>query len=280
MARELTREEYWSKIDELTGRGTDYLVSCGTPVKPYCDISKLAGNKSAKYVVKICWRHDLFIVWDCERHREYSNAGAAQSSYSCGDSWEDIKWNESPILDCYKQMGNRGADKPYEKVTIVRLSFFDEFFANCEEYMSFNEFDNHFPHHDKGAYAAAKNWSSPQKRKRYSTSKLSRDVLFRERVLEAYGYRCAVCGCDIPEMLQAAHEHGHTVVETDHDDPNHGVCLCANHHLMYDSELLEIDIPNRKYQCKAEMHGRKWYSTFSEKEEGRFVDRTELPAQS
>ena len=269
------KQEYTRRVEKLTGCIGNYEVSIGNgSVNPN---GSLKENSGIKYFVRIFECHDLFIVWDCDRRRE---VGGTLKTYSCASSWEKIKWDDSPIIDYYKQLGNCGADKPYEKVAIVQLSFFDEFFANCEEYMSFNEFDNHFPHHDKGANAAAKNWSSPQKRKRYSTSKLSRDVLFRERVLEAYGYRCAVCGCDIPEMLQAAHEHGHTVVETDHDDPNHGVCLCANHHLMYDSELLEIDIPNRKYQCKAEMHGRKWYSTFSEKEEGRFVDRTELPAQS
>ena len=81
--------------------------------------------------------------------------------------------------------------------------------------------------------------------------------------------------CDIKEMLQAAHEHGYTVAETSYDDPAHGICLCANHHLLYDSDLLIIDLPKRRYMCNAEMRDLKWYACYSKKEEGIFV---ELPA--
>ena len=270
--------KYQNRIEELTDCREDYLVAVGQNCEPTCNISKrsLKHRERAKYVVKVFEAQDLFMVWDCARHREYKSIGAAQSAYSSVASWEDIKWGESPIIDCYKQIGSGGAERPYEKVLIVRMSFFDQFFMNCEEYMSFNEFDEHFPCNNGNAINAAHKWSTQRVRQRYSTSRLSRDASFSKQVLEAYGYRCAICGCDIREMLQAAHEHGYTVAETSYDDPAHGVCLCANHHLLYDSDMLIIDLPNKSYMCKSEICNRKWYAQYFEKKEGLFV---QLPVQ-
>lgn len=270
--------EYHSRIEELVGCGEDYLVAVGQSCEPTCNISKRSPKRRerAKYVVKVFEEQDLFMVWDCARHREYKSIGAAQSTYSSVASWEDIKWGDSPIIDFYKQIGFGGAERPFEKVLIVRMAFFDQFFLNCEEYMSFNEFDEHFPCNDGNAIKTAHKWATQRIRQRYSTSKLSRDASFSKRVLDAYGYRCAVCGCDIQEMLQAAHEHGYTVAETSYDDPAHGICLCANHHLLYDSGLLIIDLPKKRYMCKAEIRDQKWYAHYSKQEEGRFVERPVL----
>jgi hypothetical protein len=270
--------KYQNRIEELTDCREDYLVAVGQNCEPTCNILKRSPKhrERAKYVVKVFEAQDLFMVWDCARHREYKSIGAAQSAYSSVASWEDIKWGESPIIDCYKQIGSGGAERPYEKVLIVRMSFFDQFFMNCEEYMSFNEFDEHFPCNNGNAINAAHKWSTQRVRQRYSTSRLSRDASFSKQVLEAYGYRCAICGCDIREMLQAAHEHGYTVAETSYDDPAHGVCLCANHHLLYDSDMLIIDLPNKSYMCKSEICNRKWYAQYFEKKEGLFV---QLPVQ-
>ena len=270
--------KYHTRIKELTGCGEDYLVVAGKNCEPTCNISSRYAKcrQQAKYVIKVFEAQDLFMVWDCARHREHKSIGAAQSAYSSVASWEDIKWGESPIIDCYKQIGSGGAERPYEKVLIVRMSFFDQFFMNCEEYMSFNEFDEHFPCNNGNAINAAHKWSTQRVRQRYSTSRLSRDASFSKQVLEAYGYRCAICGCDIREMLQAAHEHGYTVAETSYDDPAHGGCLCANHHLLYDSDMLIIDLPNKSYMCKSEICNRKWYAQYFEKKEGLFV---QLPVQ-
>lgn len=270
--------KYQNRIEELTDCREDYLVAVGQNCEPTCNISKRSPKRRerAKYVVKVFEAQDLFMVWDCARHRGYKSIGAAQSAYSSVASWEDIKWGESPIIDCYKQIGSGGAERPYEKVLIVRMSFFDQFFMNCEEYMSFNEFDEHFPCNNGNAINAAHKWSTQRVRQRYSTSRLSRDASFTKQVLEAYGYQCAICGCDIREMLQADHEHGYTVAETSYDDPAHGVCLCANHHLLYDSDMLIIDLPNKSYMCKSEICNRKWYAQYFEKKEGLFV---QLPVQ-
>jgi putative restriction endonuclease len=61
---------------------------------------------------------------------------------------------------------------------------------------------------------------------------------FRQRVLTAYGRRCAVCGIAL-ELLQAAHivpvgEPGGT------DETSNGIALCSLHHDAYDRGLIAV----------------------------------------
>jgi len=78
-----------------------------------------------------------------------------------------------------------------------------------------------------------------------------RNPKFREKVLQAYGYRCAVCGFDvrmrhIPVALEAAHIKWHTHGGTDSQD--NGLALCSLHHKLFDrgaftlSESLQIQV--------------------------------------
>ena len=85
-------------------------------------------------------------------------------------------------------------------------------------------------------------------------------------MLAAYGHRCAICRCDISEVLQAAHEAGYDVAHTNYDDPNHGICLCANHHLMYDNNLLKINLDQLTIEVFEEkIKNMPWYQDFVEK---------------
>lgn len=70
-----------------------------------------------------------------------------------------------------------------------------------------------------------------------------RDSKFRQNVLHAYGYSCAVCGFNLrmktlPVGLEAAHikwhQHGGP------DTENNGLALCANHHKLLDSGVLTL----------------------------------------
>lgn len=62
---------------------------------------------------------------------------------------------------------------------------------------------------------------------------------FRERVLQAYATRCAVCELRHSPLLSAAH------IVPDSEEQgvpttSNGICLCALHHCAYDTELLGI----------------------------------------
>ena len=62
---------------------------------------------------------------------------------------------------------------------------------------------------------------------------------FKFRVLKRYGACCALCGINLPQLLDAAHivpdERGGT------DDPRNGLVLCALHHRAFDGGLIRIE---------------------------------------
>ena len=75
-----------------------------------------------------------------------------------------------------------------------------------------------------------------------------RDPNFRERVLVAYEYRCAVCGFDgwmdrAAVGLEAAHIRWWSADGP--DDVANGICACSLHHELLDSGVLGIDDEHR-----------------------------------
>ena len=66
-----------------------------------------------------------------------------------------------------------------------------------------------------------------------------REIGFRNRVLGAYGYRCAMCGIQL-RLLDAAH-----ILPAAHPDStdgtDNGVAVCALHHRAYDRTLVTFD---------------------------------------
>ena len=67
--------------------------------------------------------------------------------------------------------------------------------------------------------------------------RMHRDSRFREAVLKAYGYRCAVCDFgvrlnDVPVALDAAHIRWHRARGP--DKVRNGIALCSLHHRLFD----------------------------------------------
>lgn len=62
---------------------------------------------------------------------------------------------------------------------------------------------------------------------------------FRDRLLVAYAGRCAFTGCDVEEVLQAAHIIGYRGNQSN-VVPN-GLLLRADVHLLYDSSLISVE---------------------------------------
>lgn len=263
---------FQTRIDRLTGHGTDFIVVTGkSGSEPDCNIGQRypATRKRAKYVIKTFEEDGFFIVWNYERHKEMHNAGASINSCSLGISLDSIDFSFEKFIDVYKQLGHRGPKQPFEKVLIVKESFFENFFLECDRYMAFNEEDISFPTTNSDAVNRAHSWANSLLRKRYSTSQAKRDAIFRDEVLTRYHCRCAICGCDVVTMLQAAHEHGYTVAETSYDDPEHGICLCANHHLLYDKEELEIDLAKGIFIANKQIRKLKWFPDYKLCETGK-----------
>jgi len=78
-----------------------------------------------------------------------------------------------------------------------------------------------------------------------STQRPSRDPAFRDDVLRAYRYRCAVCGFDLkldarPIGLEAAHIKWRQARGP--DQVSNGICLCALHHKMLDKGAIHFTV--------------------------------------
>lgn len=72
-----------------------------------------------------------------------------------------------------------------------------------------------------------------------STRKALRDISFRNRVLNAYGHKCSMCGIQL-RLLDAAH-----ILPVFHprstDETSNGVSLCALHHRALDRNFVTFD---------------------------------------
>ncbi len=227
----------------------------------------------ALYVVKFFQTKDVFIIWDAKRRRDIGGVGGY--TFDLGVDWDtriigpDVFWSH------YRELGRHNSGI-YEKIYVVGLSNFDLFFQNCDTYMQFNALDDEFPHNSQRAIEEERSvhWKTKSERKKYSSSQYKRDKQFRADVLAVYGHRCAICRCNISEVLQAAHEAGYDVAHTNYDDPNHGICLCANHHLMYDNNLLKIDLDQLTIEILEEkVKNMSWYQDFIEKYDGKIIKR-------
>lgn len=85
---------------------------------------------------------------------------------------------------------------------------------------------------------------------------------FRDKLLAAYGGRCAITGCRVPDVLEAAHIHPYRGAETNH--VANGLLLRADLHTLLDCGLLAIDpdglrlvvAPSVRASPYGKLHGR------------------------
>jgi putative restriction endonuclease len=90
-----------------------------------------------------------------------------------------------------------------------------------------------------------------------STTRRARARDFRELVLRAYGWQCAVCGLDArldgaAIGLEAAHVHWHAHLGP--DTLENGLCLCPLHHKALDLGLIGVS-DNRHVLVSSRLHG-------------------------
>lgn len=62
---------------------------------------------------------------------------------------------------------------------------------------------------------------------------------FRDRLLELHGRRCAITGCDVEAVLEAAHIRPYRGAHTNHE--SNGLLLRADLHTLLDRNLIAID---------------------------------------
>jgi hypothetical protein len=86
---------------------------------------------------------------------------------------------------------------------------------------------------------------------------------FRAALVEAYGGKCAVTGCDAVFALEAAHIVPHSNIES--NDPRNGLLLRADIHTLFDRHLLGIN-PDTKKIAIAPQLLETYYGKLNEKE--------------
>jgi hypothetical protein len=93
---------------------------------------------------------------------------------------------------------------------------------------------------------------------------------FRRKLLLAYGRRCAISGCDVEEVLEAAHVVPHSQSPT--DDERNGILLRADLHTLLDKGLLGIKPSTRTVEIHPDLR-----QTPYRKFEGRPIQKTNPP---
>ncbi len=266
----MDKAEFQNKLGRFVIDATCFLIGTGNG-EPEFNISEREGKDTAKYAVKLFPNKDVFIVWDIQRHRKKD---AGMSSLGLTDNtWDKIPVGPDVFEPCYKEL-KKPYSGIYEKIYIVGTSHFERFFKNYASYMKLNEDDDEYPHNINTDNASL--WVNADERKKYSSSQYKREKKFREEVLEAYNFQCAICRCGILNVLQAAHEHGYEVCSTPYDDSKHGICLCANHHLMYDSNVIDVNLKTGAVEILEytdEIINSVWYEEFLEKYDGKIKER-------
>lgn len=215
--------------------------------------------------ISINYTHKIAVIWNLKLRRALK---ATATTLNISKTWEELGAKHIDIKTHYKKVKTEN-NLCFEKVLILSFDCLNEIIDDLPLYLQFNPEDEDYPNNiDDDVYDV-----SPEPlRKRFSTSQLERDRNFRKKVLEAYDNECAICRCGEIHILQAAHIKA--VNSDGSDDPRNGICLCANHHLMYDNHLINIDFENLILTNVAEsVRTMLWYTAFNEIYNGKLKKR-------
>lgn len=233
-------------------------------------------SSSYKYAIKLCGDFDVMIVWDLERRRKKSGkilVGTVLQSSHFTPKYLQASNANADTLEChYAFFYNAKNERVYEKVMCVGLNRANKFLSEIELWMMLNPEDDNFPQTelDQSSLAVLLNDTI---RKRYSVSRAARDQKFRDQVLSKYRRQCAICRCPAEKILEAAHIIA--VENGGNDDPSNGICLCANHHRMFDKEYISIDVKKGTITILDNVvKTMPWYSVFELEYEGKLLAPT------
>ena len=91
----------------------------------------------------------------------------------------------------------------------------------------------------------------------YLSIRKRRDPIFRRKILQLYGNKCAICGFDVklgkfPSAIEAAHIKSHKVGGPDIE--GNGIALCAIHHKLFDQGAFTLN-SNRQILVSKKANG-------------------------
>lgn len=248
------------KLFSIYGRSIICRVGVGKGKAEY-NTTHCKHKECANLAVYINEKYGLALVWDLEHRR---NNNHVIGSLSVSMTWDELFKDKNRLRAIYKKMGIRN-DDPYEKVLVLNIDDLDKISYNLNLYININEDDAEYID-PCGNYIPLPKPVG----KRVSTTRFERDRLFRNRILSEYNNQCAICRCSETKILEAAHIQG--IAEGGQNDISNGICLCANHHLMYDTHLIEINFENQTLAYAApSVQSMAWYSEFNNQYSGKLL---------
>ncbi|GET40494.1 TPR repeat-containing protein [Microseira wollei NIES-4236] len=105
---------------------------------------------------------------------------------------------------------------------------------------------------DAEKYFSPKSIKEAKERITISIARRQGHSKFRQTLLEAYNYRCAITGCDAQEALEAAHIIPY--IETENNHPSNGLLLRADLHTLFDLNLITIDPEMMRIHLAPDLH--------------------------
>ena len=81
-------------------------------------------------------------------------------------------------------------------------------------------------------------------------------ILFRDRLLNAYGGRCAISGCSVADVLEAAHIYPYRGAHT--NVASNGLLLRSDLHTLFDCGLIGIDPATMRVVLAEGLHGSEY----------------------
>lgn len=201
----------------------------------------------------------VFIAWNTAVHRKL-HAGI-KVTLSIGKSV--IRKNKADRIEFVKRYlsGTNNQNGTVEHVAIIPkdqlFNFLEYFETYCENFEIANDLDESM---------------QAFQRKVDEVNKWRRDPKFREHVLKKYNLTCIVCGNRDTHILEAAHIIA--VGEGGNDDADNGICLCANHHKMYDAALINIDLEAGRFQYNGDISlHTTWYNEAQKRDFQLFLQK-------
>lgn len=112
-----------------------------------------------------------------------------------------------------------------------------------------------------------------------TTGKLIRNPQFRERILKAYEYKCAVCGFNVRlgnilVAVEAAHIKWHQAGGPDQEE--NGIAFCTMHHKLFDRGVFTLS-ESLQFQVAETAHGTEGFDEWLMRYHGKEIRPPQSP---
>lgn len=239
---------------------------------------KVSRVKDEKYVIYHKTDKDVFFVWSTDEYKK-----AAGNDYPGKKSSYNIKTNLGVLSsDTLKyEIQSVGCKNSSNKYTtfIIGNDYFEEYLSSVESLDKlFADVEN-----TKVNFDLINNYEQNPKQKikeitsrgLYTQYVKKRRSNFRAKVFsKCDNPKCALCGCDILEILEVAHKKGHEVYLNNINDdiPENGIILCRVHHKLYDADLIRIE-NNTMEIVDEKLKDNQWFRKYPMQSEVRKEDK-------